>query len=956
MTVDDGELIEETEDCGIDLARRELRARGVAVPLGSRAFDVVETLVRCAGDLVTKDRLLTQVWPGALVEENTLQVHISAVRKALGPHRAMLKTESGRGYRLLGNWVRRHNAVGASSINRPPIQRRAQASGADLPASLGILVGRSAAAQRLSDLLSAYRVVTLTGPGGIGKTALALEVGRNLRSRFDDGSALVELAPLTDPALVPSSAAATLALGLASDASSAETVARAIADKNILLILDNCEHLIDATAQMAETIIRLCPQATVLATSREALRVDGEYVYRVPPLDVPPSDQIESTDLLSHSAIELFVARISALNASFALEGADHRSAIAAICRRLDGIPLAIEFAASRAAAFGVHYVANGLEDRFALLTEGRRTALPRHRTLHAALDWSYDLLTEEEQRLFRHLGVFFGAFTLDAVTAVYGGSTAVAALAETIGNLVAKSLVTFDGSATLTRWRLLETTRVYALEKLSQCAELDAATRRHAEYHADVLGRARGDWENAPTAIWLAEHSHRLDDLRASLDWAFSSAGDTSLGLNLIVDAVPLWMQLSLMGECRRRVEQGLSKIEAETSENLRLRMRLWTALALSRMYIGDPLTELDASWKVVLELAEQVGDPDYQRRGIWGLFAGTFNGGRFRAALEFAKRFHQLAANPSDKLIGERLIGTALHFLGDQKSAREHVEHMLGEYRAPVTSSHIIRFQNDQVIAARRVLAPVLWVQGYPDQAMRIVETAVSDALSHDHALTLCNFLAQAGCPVAFLAGDLDAAERLTAILLKYAAQHSLDVWIAHGRCFEGSLLISAGNLEAGLRRLLDGGGALRAAGFLQNYVPYLATLAEARGAAGQVQSGLRAIDEALTRAGDTEEQWNLAELLRIKGELLRQTGEEVAAIACLQQAVNTAEEQKALSWKLRAASSLARLRIAQGHNEEARNILAPVYGQFTEGFGTADLRAAKTLLDSLPRVPSV
>jgi predicted ATPase len=649
------------------------------------------------------------------------------------------------------------------------------------------------------------------------------------------------------------------------------------------------------------------------------------------------------------------VARISALNASFALEGADHQSAIASICRRLDGIPLAIEFAASRAAAFGVHYVASGLEDRFALLTEGRRTALPRHRTLHAALDWSYDLLTEEEQRLFRHLGVFFGGFTLDAVAAVYGRSTAAAALAETIGNLVAKSLVTFDGSATLTRWRLLETTRVYALEKLSQCAELDAATRRHAEYHADVFGRARGDWENAPTAVWLAEHSHRLDDLRASLDWASSSAGDTPLGLNLIVDAVPLWMQLSLMGECRRRVEQGLSKIEAETRENLRLRMRLWTALALSRMYTGDPLTELDASWKVVLELAEQVGDPDYQRRGIWGLFAGTFNSGRFRAALEFAKRFHQLAANPSDKLIGERLIGTALHFLGDQESAREHVEHMLAEYRAPVTSSHIIRFQNDQVIAARRVLAPVLWVQGYPDQAMRIVETAVADALAHDHALTLCNFLAQAGCPVAFLAGDLDAAGRFTATLLKYATGHSLDIWIAHGQCFEGSLLIAAGNLEEGLRRLLEGGGALRVAGFLQNYIPYLATLAEARGATGQVQSGLRAIDEALTRAGDTEEQWNLAELLRIKGELLRQTGDEVAAIACLQQALQTAEEQKALSWKLRAAASLARLRIAQGQSGEARNTLAPVYEQFTEGFGTADLRAAKTLLDSLPPVPS-
>jgi predicted ATPase len=498
----------------------------------------------------------------------------------------------------------------------------------------------------------------------------------------------------------------------------------------------------------------------------------------------------------------------------------------------------------------------------------------------------------------------------------------------------------------------LLETVRAYARGKLEESGELSAAARRHAEYHSDLFGRARSGWESQPTAAWLAEYGHRLDDLRASLEWAFSPVGDVTLGITLTVDAVPLWMQRSLMSECRRSVERALSRIKVETNENARLRMRLWTALSLSRMYTGDPLADIDAGWFATLDLAERLGDPDYQLRAIWGLFAGSFNRGNFRTALGFAERFSRVATDTSVRLIGERLVGTALHILGDQQNARRHIEHMLANYTPPVTSSHIIRYQNDQVIAAHRVLAPILWLQGYPDQAMQMVEATVAEAVSVDHALTLCNLLAQAACPLAFLVGDLALAQRLTAMLVEYATQYSLDVWNLYGRCFEGLLLTSQGDFADGLSRLRRAGDDMRRAGFMQYHTPYLGLFAEALAAAGQVAPGLAVIDEALARAESTEERWCLAELLRIKGELLAQNAGEVSTTAaenCFGAALEVAGEQGALSWELRAALSLARMRTAQNRRKEARAVLEPVYERFTEGFATADLRAAKALLDT-------
>src|SRR6267378_2834771 len=361
------QLVYELDEWEVDLARRELRARGVPVPIGGRAFEIIEVLVQSAGELVTKSDLSARVWPGAIVEDNTLQFHISAIRKALGSDRGILKTASGRGYRLLGAWTsRQESSSSVDSIDIEPMRSPAEPFQTNLPAAASELVGRTNAMQHLLGLLSAYRVVTLTGSGGIGKTRLALEVARGLFPTFQGDVRLVELVSLSDSSLVPTALAGALGLKLGGHEISAESVARAIGAQKLLLVLDNCEHVIDAAAKLAETVVRRCPQTTILATSREILKIEGEYVYRVPPLDVPPQDE-ELGDIPGHSAVQLFIATTRALHSDFSPNG-ENLAVIAAICGPLDGTPRATVFGAARVAIWGLERVAAGGDDRLKML------------------------------------------------------------------------------------------------------------------------------------------------------------------------------------------------------------------------------------------------------------------------------------------------------------------------------------------------------------------------------------------------------------------------------------------------------------------------------------------------------------------------------------------------------------------------------------------------------------
>jgi predicted ATPase len=326
----------------------------------------------------------------------------------------------------------------------------------------------------------------------------------------------------------------------------------------------------------------------------------------------------------------------------------------------------------------------------------------------------------------------------------------------------------------------------------------------------------------------------------------------------------------------------------------------------------------------------------------------------------LALARRFCDVVADapdPADRLVGERMLGHSLHLLGDQAGAREQIEHVLGHYVAPVRRSHAVRFHVDQRIMARNTLARVLWLQGFPDQALREVEGNVEDALSLGHALPLCNALALGACPVALLAHDLAASGRFAALLRRRTAEHALDIWTAYADCYEGELLVQRGDPGAGLTLLEPAVDELRRLGYGEYLTAFLGALAQGLVATGRVDEAIGAVEEALARSERTGERWCLAELWRLRGEVLLERGAPDAALAAeaaFQEALRTAREQGALSWELRSATSLAGLWRGQRRDREARALLAPVHARFTEGFGRADLLRAAALLEGPEHAP--
>jgi predicted ATPase/DNA-binding winged helix-turn-helix (wHTH) protein len=936
--------------------RREVLADGRPMELGGRAFDVLVVLIEANGAVVSKDELMSRVWPGRIVEDNNLYAQIKALRRAFAD-RAPIRTVVGRGYQLTGDIRVRsagHDEGTASETAREVLAPAPTPT--NLPAPTSDLIGRDVEIGEVMRLVADHRIVTLTGTGGIGKTRLALEVARHLLPQFADGVWVAELASLSDPQLVPVTVAAALGLELTSGAVSPERIAAAVGAKHIMLVLDNCEHVIDAAAGMVEALLHTNPAARVIATSREPLRAESERLYRVPPLAVPADDTQTLADVLQQGAVALFVARVQATDPHFS---PDRRTAaaIAAICRRLDGIPLAIELAAARASTLGVQELASRLDDCFSLLTEGRRTALRRHQTLRATLDWSYELLSQSERAVLRQLSVFAGGFTLEAASAVIAGVDILGSdVVDRVATLVSKSLVTADVSGVTIHYRLLETTRAYAREKLTEHSELEQAARKHAEYYLDLCRQAEAEWETRPAAEWLADYGRQLGNVRAALDWAFSPHGDASIGVALTAAAVPLWCQLSLLDECRRRVEEALSRVAPGSNRDARRQMQLETALGLSLFHTKGPARETGAAWMRALAIADRLEDTEYQLRALWGLWSHRMSSGEYRAGLAFAQKFRGLIEkqpDPAARLIADRMVGSVRLYMGDQADARRHIERMLSRYVDPLHRSHMIRFVWDQRVAGEIILAVVLWLQGFPDQAVGTVQKTIERARASDHAISLCYTLARAACPVALWVGDLAAAERYVSMLLDRSAKLGMAVWRAEGRCFKGMLSIKRDGDDTGLRLLRTALDELRETGSILRDSAFLCALAEGLAGTGQVAEGLAAVDQALERSESSGERWCIAELLRVKGELiLLENGPDAAAAAedHFRQALDQAHRQGALSWELRAATSLAGMWRGQGRNKEARELLAPVFDRFTEGFDTADLKATKTLLDEL------
>jgi predicted ATPase/DNA-binding winged helix-turn-helix (wHTH) protein len=922
------------------------------VRLGSRAFDILTALVERAGEVVSKEELIARAWPKTFVEEANLKLQVSTLRRALGDGQGgnrYVATVVGRGYNFVAPTRKEEPSPASSS---PTI-----ATGAlhNLPFATTRMIGRETIATTLVTQLSHQRLMTVVGPGGIGKTTVGLAIAERMIGVYEHGVWLVDLAPLGDPGLVPSALATVLGLEVCTEDSLPGLVA-AVGDSRMLLLLDNCEHVIEAAAGLVAALISGAPGIDILATSREPLGVRGERAYRLGPLESPePSPGLTAKVAAAFPAVQLFVERVTAVVEDFALTDAN-ASLVVAICRRLDGLPLAIEFAAPRVEVLGVEALAARLDNSFRLLGTQRRGTMPRHRTMQAVIDWSYGLLSQDEQRSVRALGIFMGGFTVEAATAVVMDAVTTDADAiDRLADLVAKSLVVADASGTKPRFRLLDTTRAYAIEKLDESNERERIASRHAEYYRDLFERAEREVPARPPDEWLADYALEIDNLRTALDWAFSPDSDKSIGVLLTAAAVSLWRRLSLLEECRSRAKQALDALLIAGNREPYSEMKLYAALGAFTIKV----TEMGAAFTNALAIAESLGDPEYQLRALGGLY--FFHGAscRFRAAQPFAQKLFDLAASRSDlsaQLFAEHIVGMTKHFLGDQIDARRHLEQVLAHYasayhgRDSGPRQDVIRFQISGHVSARVILARVLWLQGFSDQAVRTAEMSIEEAKATGHAVSLCFALASAACPIALWVGNLSTAAHYTGMLVDCSRKHDLPLWSASGSWFQQAVVLMGGDIVAGAQLLAISLDKVAQSDFGFRSINGLALLAEALGRAGRIAEGL-----ALVEVGIEQFEANsfTPEIVRLKGALSLLHGRPGAAGSAeiqFRQALAGAREYGALAWELRAATSLARLLHDQGHPADAAACLQPVYDRFTEGFHTADLIAAKQLLDDL------
>ena len=598
--------------------------------MGARALDLLMALISAPNEVVTKNELIARVWPDVAVEEGSLRFHMANLRKALGDGKdgaRYIITLAGRGYCFVAR------ASPASGPHDDVSVAEAEFRHANLPNRLNRMVGRDDDVLNVSAELTASRFVTIVGAGGVGKTTVAVAVAHDLAAAFAGSVLFVDLGTLGDHKLAAMAVASMLGLSVQSDDAIPSLIAY-LRNKHVLLILDTCEHLIEEVAALAASLME-APEVHILATSREALRVDGEHVYRLDTLACPPAGtRLTAEAVQQFPAAQLFVERAVASGAHLSVSDLE-APIVADICRKLDGVALAIELAAWHVGTFGLQQTAALLDQRLRLLWQGSRTAPPRHKTLHAALDWSYGLLSEVERVVLRRLAVFVGHFTLDAAfDVVTSDSLDRSTVFGALDSLVAKSILATHPIGAMMRYRLLDTTRAYALDINIDQAEATDLAVRHATYYRQWLEQAGTEWASLSTGVERTPHFSALNNVRAALEWSFGKGGDANIGIALATAAAPVLLAMSLLTECHRWSERAILALD-DTGRGGLQEVHLQTALGVSLMFTRGGQDAALLALTRGLAIAEARGDPLDQVRVLGPLSMFYLRTGHFKVAL---------------------------------------------------------------------------------------------------------------------------------------------------------------------------------------------------------------------------------------------------------------------------------------------------------------------------------
>ncbi len=921
----------------LSIGNRLLTNGAKVVPLGARAMDLLIVLVEQANELVGRRTLIERVWPKRGAEQVSLRVHISALRKALeqsDPGRRYIANVPGRGY----------------SFVVPVTSRSSQTSGdlksssrSRLPARLMRMLGRRDALAAIQMKLAEQKFVTIVGPGGIGKTTVAIAVAHEMSAIFDGQVHFVDLGALGGASLVAPAVATALGVSVQTNNVVPALIDR-LQEKPTLIVLDCCEHLIDGASAFAEELIRRVPTLHLLATSREAMRVEGEHVFELCELACPPEDgSLSAQDALQYPAVQLLVDRVRAVRGDFELVDADAPIA-AGICRRLDGIPLAIELAAGRVDIFGLSKTASLLDDRLNLSWVGRRTAPAKHQTLNAALEWSYDLLGEAERRVLNRLSVFAGGFTFEAAVAVVADETIDEAnVSDCVWELRSKSMIAAQGQGA--RLRLLDTTHAFASRRLAESDEEGRWRRRHAFYFSGLFkqGAAMDGPERRRTL------GVEVDNLRAALNWAFSVEGDAKIGVELAAASASTWMAVALLTECREWMTKALSRLD-DASAGSRQEMIIQSALASCMMFTDGMTEESYRSWAQARLLAESLNDTECQLDSLLVLWAHQIRLPSYAEAIELADRCGDVAEGSGNRgaiATANYMRGVTCHHTGRILQAEAHFELSLHRDDEACRQSLIKRFGYDRKVDALAVLANLAWLRGCPDQARRLNLMSIAEARQLGHAVPLCVALAWASFNAYLTSPDDLETEALANELVDHAAKYAVESYHGFGLSIQALCRIRRGEGDTASATLYRGLEKLSAARYgVFNWI-LQAEFARCTAAAGRPRQGLAVFERAKIDLDET--QWYAPELRRIRGELALGNGEGLAVgRQYFLSALELSDRQASLSWALRAATSLAIAEKSAGPKQTSWRTLQATHAKFREGLDTVDLRLATHVLN--------